>query len=142
MNALYVIACLLLGVSIAAEIVAKQWHAEAMQTVAKAATASPEVRGEARQNADVFVRAGDRASMSGLIGLVLESCSGSYRESKATGGRRCCPPYSWWPGSCLGFRWCRSTRETELRGAREAAACERMEVVVQGPPLRDPRRSM
>ena len=68
MNALYVIACLLLGVSIAAEIVAKQWHAEAVQTVAKAATATPEVREEARQNADVFVRAGDRASMSGLIG--------------------------------------------------------------------------
>ena len=55
MNALYVIACLLLGVSIAAELVAKRWHAEAMQTVAKAATASPEVREEARQNADVFV---------------------------------------------------------------------------------------
>ena len=68
MNALYVIACLLLGVSIAAEIVAKQWHAEAVHTVAKAATATPEVREEARQNADVFVRAGDRASMSGLIG--------------------------------------------------------------------------
>ena len=68
MNALYIIACLLLGVSIAAEIVAKQWHAEAVHTVAKAATATPEVREEARQNADVFVRAGDRASLSGLIG--------------------------------------------------------------------------
>ena len=68
MNALYVIVCLLLSVSIAAELVAKRWHAEAMQTVAKAATASPEVREEARQNADVFVRTGDRASMSGLIG--------------------------------------------------------------------------
>ena len=68
MNALYVIACLLLGVSIAAEIVAKQWYADAMQTVARAATASPEVREETMQNADVCVRAGDRASMSGLIG--------------------------------------------------------------------------
>ena len=67
MKAPYIIACLLFGVSIVAEIVAKQGYSEAAQTVAKAVTASPEIRKEAKQNADAFVRAGERVSMGGLI---------------------------------------------------------------------------
>ncbi len=75
MKALYIIACLLLGISIIAEMVAKQRHGEAMQMVAKAGTARPEVRQEATQHADALVRAGDRVSVGGLIsagaGVVL-----------------------------------------------------------------------